>query len=1440
MYHPRAHPAGSGEFIELHNTQAWSEDLSGYRLSGAVDYVFPPETLLPANGFLVIARSPEEAKTIYNLGTVLGPYDGALSNGGETLRLRNPSGAILLEIPYRDRGAWPVAADGFGHSLVLSCPSHGEGDPSAWSASQNIDGSPGRHHEPDPEPWSPVIINEVKGHPTRPGAGFVELFNRSEGSVTIGGWELSVDRAPGAVIPAGTTLGRGERYVVAAASPELVLHQEPFPLALIDHANRRVQDALCYLPGNADQSWGRVPDGSATWDYLAMHSRGQPNGPAYRPAIIFNEIMFHPISELDGDEYFELHNRGTETVTVGDWKITGGVEFTLPAGATIPAQGYLVVAKDAVLLRSHHPHLNDINTLGNYEGQLSNGGETLRLLRPAAWRYPDELTTVPYIPVDEVTYRDSGRWSQWADGGGSSLELVDPHSDNDLATNWRDSDESEKSSWTTLRTTTDLTSSGAIPRSLQLQLLAAGEMLVDDVELFKPGSRTRVRNGNFESSSNWVFQGNHERSEIVPSGAAGNASRALVVRASGRGDPHSNRIRQTILTGLSVPGQATVRARVRWLRGHPELLFRLAGNSMEAVARASVPENLGTPGQRNSRWRANSAPTITGVTHTPVLPAANQAVSVRATVHDRDGVQEVTLNYRLDLVGHRPVAVAMVDDGTGPDEVAGDGTYAAFIPRQSSGRLVAFTVTARDQHADSPTESSFPEAADRECLVRFGEQVTPAGFGDYRIWMTRATLDRWTETTRTQASNEPLDITFVYNGERVFYNVGATYSGSFFNSPNYTGPTGSPCDYACRFYDDEPFLGASRVILSWPGLTGTPDNTAQHEQFSYWLASQLGLPFNYRRYVSVTVNGVRRGPLMEDTQRPNSEMLAQWFPRSSNGDLFKIQVHYESDDSGNSLATFSEASLEPRRDSRGNLETKSYRWNWAPQALGNSPANLEPIFQLVDTLQTRNEQAYTEAVRSQVNIEQWMRTFAVEHIVGNWDSYGYGNGQNMYAYRPPGDRWQLMMWDLDISTGSGLSDSPTTSLFALSNPFFPVDGDAAVVGRMYRNPDFLRAYWRTLEEAAHGPMTSQRVARYVDPKYAALRRSFGGAIQSPSALKSWVQQRRTYILQQLGQLGSTSFRVLSPARPVTTTNSSPFTITGQAAVGVQVLQVNGVPVTPRWTGVTTWQLSLPLFDRENEIRIEGLDRHGNPVDRASATLSVTFTGGDPGESNLIINEWMARNRSKLADPADGRNEDWLELYNAGEDDVDLAGYTLTDDFNQPTKWSFPANSIIPSGGHLLVWLDGDLDQQDLDLEQWHANFSLDGDGERIALYSPDGVRLDAVEFGPQSSDLSVGRSPNGARTPPVCLERSTPGRANSGPCALRILEIDQRSSESVHLTWRSIPGERYVVERSATMEPGTWQAVSPSITADRYTSEAEVPPLADKEACYFRVSTLGK
>ena len=114
-------PAGtkeSLEFVELYNQNVVNVDMSGWSLDGGVQFTFEEETVIDGNGYLVIASDIAALKEATAMAEVLGPYQGQISNGGETLILRNRSGRVMDEITFGDRHPWPVAADGSGASMA--------------------------------------------------------------------------------------------------------------------------------------------------------------------------------------------------------------------------------------------------------------------------------------------------------------------------------------------------------------------------------------------------------------------------------------------------------------------------------------------------------------------------------------------------------------------------------------------------------------------------------------------------------------------------------------------------------------------------------------------------------------------------------------------------------------------------------------------------------------------------------------------------------------------------------------------------------------------------------------------------------------------------------------------------------------------------------------------------------------------------------------------------------------------------------------------------------------------------------------------------------------------------------------------------------------------------------------------------------------------------
>jgi hypothetical protein len=135
---------------------------------------------------------------------------------------------------------------------------------------------------------------------------------------------------------------------------------------------------------------------------------------------------------------------------------------------------------------------------------------------------------------------------------------------------------------------------------------------------------------------------------------------------------------------------------------------------------------------------------------------------------------------------------------------------------------------------------------------------------------------------------------------------------------------------------------------------------------------------------------------------------------------------------------------------------------------------------------------------------------------------------------------------------------------------------------------------------------------------------------------------------------------------------------------------------------------------------------------------------------------MADNETIIADSA-GEFDDWIELRNLSEATIDLSGMYLSDNENNPLKWSFPEATTIEANGYLLIWADedGDTEQEGL-----HANFKLSSKGETITLVDSDAngnLLLDSWTYEDLADDASAIRLSDGSRSISFA---PTPGTAN--------------------------------------------------------------------------------
>ena len=141
-------------------------------------------------------------------------------------------------------------------------------------------------------------------------------------------------------------------------------------------------------------------------------------------------------------------------------------------------------------------------------------------------------------------------------------------------------------------------------------------------------------------------------------------------------------------------------------------------------------------------------------------------------------------------------------------------------------------------------------------------------------------------------------------------------------------------------------------------------------------------------------------------------------------------------------------------------------------------------------------------------------------------------------------------------------------------------------------------------------------------------------------------------------------------------------------------------------------------------------------------ILTTFTS--PVQA-LQITEILSENVGGLNDE-DFSSPDWIEIYNETATTVNLEGWRLTDDPLLTSKWVFPAQTMAP-GARVIVFASGKNRRSPVNGDVMHTNFTLDADGEYLALINPSGNIVSAfnpfpklrqnISYGITSSSFSL-------------------------------------------------------------------------------------------------------
>ena len=154
-----------------------------------------------------------------------------------------------------------------------------------------------------------------------------------------------------------------------------------------------------------------------------------------------------------------------------------------------------------------------------------------------------------------------------------------------------------------------------------------------------------------------------------------------------------------------------------------------------------------------------------------------------------------------------------------------------------------------------------------------------------------------------------------------------------------------------------------------------------------------------------------------------------------------------------------------------------------------------------------------------------------------------------------------------------------------------------------------------------------------------------------------------------------------------------------------------------------------------------VDLSGNRFVGEDWSYTLSAKSGIPA---VVINEFLASNRDGVTDE-DREHSDWIEIHNRDSEPVNLLGWSLSDNPDEPGKFVFPSRNMAP-GAYLVIFASGK-NRTPSDGGEVHTNFKLAGSGEYLGLFPPELPRLPADElnsaFPIQRNDHSYGREQDG-------------------------------------------------------------------------------------------------
>ncbi len=996
----------------------------------------------------------------------------------------------------------------------------------------------------------------------------------------------------------------------------------------------------------------RGRNASGVWGHPDSPTFGTANVFTVHDEIVINELMYNaPNGSLE--QWVELYNKSAGPVDISGWHFSDGISFTFPASTVLGAGEYAVVVWNVVSFNALHPGLPRV--FGPFSGSLGGSSDRVRLR--------DANDNV----ADDVRYYDGGSWPEFADAGGSSLELRNPSADNNNAAAWAASNEVANGTWVNVSydfSGANLESNVTFYNELLIGMIAGGEAFIDDIQVREDPLGTNlplIANGDFAggTAASWRFQGNHRTTSIVDDPAAP-GNKVMKIVATGYTEHMSNHIEQTLRNGATLPWTINpaktyrISYRARWAGGGNRLQTRLYFNRGARQEILPMPVSGGTPGLVNSRFVANAGPTFTAATHAPAVPTVSQPATVSVRVADSDGVASATLNYSVNEGTFVPVT--MTNSG---------GVWSGTVPGQAASAKVQFYVSAADSLGATAT---FPAGgAASRALIPWNDSQAALVLGtgarphNIRIVMTNTDSAALLALNNVM-SNEYKPCTIIYDERDIYYGTGVHLKGSEHGRAKFTVRTG----FHVSFPPDQLFLGQHGDVAM--DRSGAGDQFSQKEMLVKRTLNSVGnIPASEDDLCRLIAPGVTTGPaILIKAKVDSKEFLDNWIANGSDGTFFEYELTYPLYNAAGIASSTDNGTWEGNKLTQDNpgppgvgiralnpgLSKEEYRWFYLIKN-NRSTDNYAPLITALTALGQASGPTFVSQTNALLDVDGWLRNMAGPIAWSAGDNYAFGSGHNALFFVKPDGRLLFVPWDMDFTASSGAT--------------------AALIGngemtKLTNDASNRRAYYGHLLDLCNrafntGYLTywAQHYTKFVN--------------EDLTTFMPFVSQREAHIRNTIAAAIPSVPYAFSPA-PASTVAANSITLTGNGWVDIREFRRadTGDVLTPTWTGNTTWSLNYALVPGLNNVALQAYNFQGVLIGTLTASVTNTLTPPIPRDW-LRITEIHYKpavpTGGELAASTDKDDFEFIELQNFASAPLDINGckFTIGVDFtisNQST------------------------------------------------------------------------------------------------------------------------------------------------------------------------------